>query len=187
MIEIVSSAFNIGGGSASVGGQHNGPMPHFGEDMTWIKGNHQIQFGGGIYQQRLNYFSGPDANGNATFTSQNTGLVLGDVMLGLYSSFVDGTIYGFYTRQFYDSLYAQDNWKITRRLTPELRPEMGAGILSALATAAERMRLFIPSAFAAGTHSTVFQNSPAGLFFPGRPAVYQRKCLSQLLQRARMG
>ena len=167
MINIASSAFNIGGGSAAVGGQHNGPMPHFGEDLTWIKGNHQFMFGGGIYQQRLNYFSGPDANGNASFTGQNSGLILGDVMLGLTSSFVDGTIYGFYTRQFYDSLYVQDNWKITPRLTlnygvrwePYLSPYNNRG----------ENETFIPSAFAAGTHSTVFQNSPAGLFFPGDP------------------
>ena len=167
MIEIVSSDFNIGGGSASIGGQHNGPMPHLTQDLTWIKGNHQILFGGGIYQQRLNYFSGPDANGNATFTGQNTGLILGDVMLGLTSTFVDGTIYGFYTRQFYDSLYAADTWKLSSRLTlnygvrwePYLSPYNSRG----------ENETFIPSAYAAGLHSSVFLNAPDGLFFPGDP------------------
>ncbi|MGA2713847.1 MAG: carboxypeptidase-like regulatory domain-containing protein [Bryobacteraceae bacterium] len=165
MIEIVSSAFNVGGGGASLGAQHNGPMPHLAEDLTWIKGNHQILFGGGIYQQRLNYLSGPNANGNATFTGSNSGLILGDVMLGLTSTFVQGTVYGFYDRQFYDSLYVADNWKITPRLTlnyglrwePYLSPYNSRG----------ENEVFSPSAFAAGTHSSVFVNAPAGLFFPG--------------------
>jgi hypothetical protein len=167
MIEIVATNFNIGGGAASVGGQHNGPMPHLAEDLTWIKGDHQILFGGGIYQQRLNYFSGPDANGNATFSGQSTGLVLADVLYGVTGTngWVDGTQYGFYTRQFYDSLYVSDNWKITPRLTlnygvrwePYLSPYNSRG----------ENETFIPADFAAGIHSVVFNNAPAGLFFPG--------------------
>jgi hypothetical protein len=34
-------------------------MPHLAEDLTWIKGDHQILFDGGIYQQRLNYSPAP--------------------------------------------------------------------------------------------------------------------------------
>ena len=162
-----TGAFNIGSGSASLGAQHNGPMPHLAEDVSWIKGNHQFTFGGGVYQQRLNYFSAVNANGTATFTSQNTGLILGDVMLGLPNTFAQGTVYGFYTRQFYDSLYAQDNWKITSRITlnygvrwePYLSPYNNRG----------ENEVFIPSAYAAGIHSNIFANAPAGLFFPGDP------------------
>jgi len=162
-----TGAFNIGSGSASLGAQHNGPMPHLAEDMSWIKGDHQISFGGGIYQQRLNYFSAVNANGTATFTAQNTGLILGDVMMGLPSTFAQGTVYGFYTRQFYDSLYVQDNWKITPRLTmnygvrwePYLSPYNDRG----------ENETYIPSLYAAGVHSSVFSNAPAGLFFPGDP------------------
>ena len=165
ILALSSPAFNIGGGSASLGAQHNGPMPHLAEDLTWIKGNHQFTFGGGIYQQRLNYFSAVNANGTATFGSQNTGLILGDVMMGLPSTFAQGTVYGFYTRQFYDSLYVQDNWKITPRLTlnyglrwePYLSPYNSRG----------ENEVFSPTAYAAGVHSTVFTNAPAGLFFPG--------------------
>ena len=160
-----TGAFNIGSGSASLGAQHNGPMPHFVDDVSWIKGNHQISFGGGIYQQRLNYFSAVNANGTATFTAQNTGLIFGDIMLGLPNTFAQGTVYGFYTRQFYDALYVQDNWKVTPRLTlnygvrwePYLSPYNNRGENEA----------FIPANYAAGIKTTVFQNAPPGLIFPG--------------------
>ena len=160
-----TGAFNIGSGSASLGAQHNGPMPHLAQDFTWIHGNHQVTFGGGIYQQRLNYFSAVNANGTATFSSANTGLLMGDIMMGLPNTFAQGTVYGFYTRQFYDSLYVQDNWKITPRLTlnygvrwePYLSPYNDRG----------ENEVFSPTAYAAGTKSVVFQNAPPGLFFPG--------------------
>jgi hypothetical protein len=86
-------------------------------------------------------------------------------MMGLPSTFAQGTVYGFYTRQFYDSLYVSDNWKITPRLTlnyglrwePYLSPYNNRG----------ENEIFSPAAYAAGTKSTVFSNAPAGLFFPG--------------------
>ena len=69
-------------------------------------------------------------------------------MLGLPATFAQGTVYGFYTRQFYDSLYVQDNWKVTPRLTlnygvrwePYLSPYNDRG----------ENENFIPALFAAG-------------------------------------
>ena len=52
--------------------------------------------------------------GTATFDGNTTGLLLGDFLMGRPVTFAQGTVYGFYTRQFYDSLYVQDNWKINR-------------------------------------------------------------------------
>src|SRR3989442_4017678 len=174
------SAFLIGGGAASPGAQHNGPMPSVVEDLSWIKGSHQFGFGGAIYQQRLNYFSGVNAVGTANFDGSRTpesvllpdgtrttkpGLVLADFMLGLPLTFNQGTVYGFYTRQYYDSLYAQDNWKVTPRLTlnygvrwePYLSPYNNRG----------ENEHFDFSLFTQNVHSKVFTNAPAGLAFPG--------------------
>ena len=132
-----------------------------------VSPSHQIGFGGSIYQQGLNYFSAGNAIGTITFSGQSSGLILGDFMLGLPSTFSQGTVYGFYTRQFYDSLYVQDNWKITPRLTlnygvrwePYLAPYNNR----------HENEYFSPALYAEGMHSTIFTDAPAGLFFPGDP------------------
>jgi hypothetical protein len=162
----VNGAFTLGLNS-SQGAQHNGPMPSLTEDMTWVKGAHQIGFGGSIYQQRLDYWSGGSAVGKATFDGSVTGLPLADFMLGMPVTLTQGTAYGFYTRQFYDALYLQDNWKVNSRLT------LNYGVrwepyLSYYNDRGENEN-FNPALFAAGVHSTVFINAPAGLFFPGDP------------------
>jgi hypothetical protein len=162
-----TGAFTFGAGNASPGAQHNGPMPSVVEDLSWIKGSHQFGFGGAIFQQRLNYWSGTNAVGTATFDGSRSGLVLADVMMGLPLTFAQGTNYGFYTRQFYDALYAQDNWKVTPRFTfnyglrwePYLAPYNDRG----------ENQHFDFNLFAQNVHSQVFANSPAGLVFPGDP------------------
>src|SRR5262249_12018463 len=164
-------AFLIGGGAAAPGAQHNGPMPSVVDDISWIKGSHQYRFGGAIYQQRLNYWASVNAVGSATFDGSRTanagvpGVILADFLMGLPVTFNQGTLYGFYIRQFYDSLYAQDSWKIHPRLTlnyglrwePYLSPYNNRG----------QNEHFDLDLFKQGVHSKVFVNAPAGLIFPG--------------------
>jgi hypothetical protein len=158
--------FAIGGGAASPGQSHNGPLWSINEDMNWIKGSHQITFGGSIYQQRLNYFSGVNAVGTANFDGSVSGSILADFMLGRPSTFAQGTIYGFYSRQYYEALYIQDSWKISSRLTANF------GVRWEPYTAVYQKydgqdAHFDQGLFAQNVHSTVYQNAPAGLVFSG--------------------
>jgi hypothetical protein len=166
----VASAFNIGGGAAAPGASHNGPLWSIGEDLNWVKGGHTIGFGGSIYQQRLNYWSGGGVNatGLANFDGSVSGLGVADFLLGRFSSWSQGTLYGYYSRQYYASLYVQDSWKINSRLTANF------GVRWEPYTAVYQSRTaqdnhFDQALFTQNVRSTYYQNSPAGLVFSGDP------------------
>jgi len=160
--------FAVGGGAASPGQSHNGPLWSIYEDLNWIKGAHQITFGGSIYQQRLNYFSGVNAVGTATFDGSVSGMILADYMLGRPATFNQGTIYGFYSRQYYQALYIQDSWKISSRLTANIgvRWEPYTAVYQKYGGQDAHFDLGL---FQQGTHSTVYPNAPPGMVFSGDP------------------
>jgi Carboxypeptidase regulatory-like domain/TonB dependent receptor len=163
---VAGSDFNIGGGPASPGQSHNGPNPSVSDDVSWVKGTHQFTFGGSLYFQQMNYYSGVNANGTATFTGAISGNILSDFLLGAPSGgFTQGTLFGFYDRQWYAALYAQDSWKVTPRLTVNVgvRWEPYTSVYNAYGQIVN----FNPALFAAGVKSSVYTNAPAGLNFPG--------------------
>ena len=161
----VTGAFGIGTSAAVPGESHDGPNPAVAEDLSWVKGSHQIGFGGSWYRQMMNYWSGLNGIGNSTYSGQITGLALADFMLGQAVSYNQGNIYGFYNRQNYIAVYAQDNWRVTRRLTVNygLRWEPYTAPYSKYG----QFSHFDPGLFAQDFHSSVFVNAPAGLAFPG--------------------
>jgi hypothetical protein len=159
--------FNIGT-SASVPGQsHDGLNPSVSDDVNWIHGNHQIGFGGHLYWQGMNYWSGLNGVGSFAFNGTITGLGMADFLTGNAVSYSQGTVYGFYNRQYYASMYAQDSWKVTPRLTLNygLRWEPYLSIYSKYG----QIHHFDPTLFAQNVHSSVFTNAPAGAVFPGDP------------------
>ena len=173
IIAIAASQFAIGGGAASPGESHNGPLWSIYDDVSWVHGAHQIGFGGSIYQQRLNYWSGVNAVGTANFDGSKTraigalnGYPLADFMLGLPTTFNQGTIYGFYSRQYYQALYIQDSWKITSRLTANfgVRWEPYTAVYQKYGGQDAH---FDAGLFAQGVKSTVYQNAPPGMVFSG--------------------
>ncbi|PWU04983.1 MAG: hypothetical protein C5B51_15540 [Terriglobia bacterium] len=163
----ITGAFGIGTSASVPGESHNGPNPSVAEDISWVKGSHQVGLGGSWYRQMMNYWSGLNGIGNATYSGQITGLALADFMLGQAVSFNQGNIYGFYNRQNYIALYAQDNWRLGPRVTlnyglrwePYTAPYSKYGQFSH----------FDAGLFAQNFHSSVFTNAPAGLAFPGEP------------------
>jgi len=163
----VTGAFGIGTSASVPGESHNGPNPAVAEDISWVKGSHQIGFGGSWYRQMMNYWSGLNGIGNATYSGQISGLPLADFMLGQAVSFNQGNIYGFYNRQNYMALYVQDNWKLTQRLMVSygLRWEPYTSPYSKYG----QFSHFDAGLFSQNFHSSVFTNAPAGLAFPGEP------------------
>jgi hypothetical protein len=164
----VTSAFAIGGPGASPGQSHNGPLWSVYDDVNWVKGSHQVGFGGSIYRQMLNYWSGTNGVGSATFDGSASGVPVVDFMLGRVGAFSHGTNYGFYSRQYYGALYIQDSWKITRRLTANygVRWEPYTAVYQKY----DHQDLhFDPALFTQNVRSTFYKNAPAGLVFSGDP------------------
>ena len=166
----VSGAFTVAGANANPGQSHNGPLWSVVDDFNWVRGSHQIAFGGSLYRQMLNYWSGVNGVGSATFATSAslTPIPLVNFMLGFPTAFSQGTNYGFYSRQYYGALYIQDSWKISRRLTANygVRWEPYTAVYQKY----DHQDLhFDPALFAQNVRSSFYKNSPAGLVFSGDP------------------
>ena len=165
---------NRGGGNAAVlnvtvGGEFTLPGTPYGvwnrgdqslrEIATWIKGKHEVQFGGEILRVRLPM--GNQYQESGVFDFENlTGSPLADFELGAVSSFTQGG--GLYLNftGYRESLFVQDSWKATSRL---------------LVTAGLRWDPFFPytdsegrvACFVPGAQSQRFPNAPVGMLFGG--------------------
>jgi hypothetical protein len=158
-------------GYASVGDPITGPRDTY-EDaidvsgaMTWIRGKHEMKFGGGYGHDSVNVLFGIATNGFfvfapvpftdafANFLEASPVVFLqggGDPSRGLRGNNLDG--------------YAQDTYKISSRLTVNvgLRYEVPFPYTEIR----NRTNLFEP-----GVQSVVMPNAPAGLVYPGDPGV----------------
>ncbi len=139
------------------------------EDMSLVRGAHQIGFGADFIRSYLNGTSGLNASGPFTFNGQvysgSAGLGLADFLLGKPSAFTQATTTLAFDRMNYFGLYVQDTWKLTPRLTVNYGVRWDPYL--PLSTKYGWTPHFDPSLFPQNTHSTVFLNAPSGLLFPG--------------------
>ncbi len=161
-------------GAWSTGANHtpgltNSTVFQFAEDLSWIKGSHQIGFGTNFIHSNMNYTASSAAPGSFNFNATNTGLSLGDFMTGKPSAWSQSQTSTQYPRQNYIGLYLQDTWKANSRLTLNtgLRWEPFLWPYDARA----RTPRFHKKWFDQGLRSTVFKNAPAGVLFAGDSGV----------------
>ena len=147
----------------------NGSFPtvtyQFSEDMSIVKGSHQIGFGANFIRGMMNDYSTRFANGQFAFNGQITGAAYGDLMAGTVGTFQQGSVSVFQPRAKYIGLYAQDSWKLTPHLSINygLRWEP----LIASPTKGGRLSVFQLDWFQKGIKSSIYPNAPAGTLFPG--------------------
>jgi hypothetical protein len=139
----------------------------FVDDISWVKGNHQIQFGANYIRPVHNIWIYLNAAGAFTFNGQFTSLPMADFLLGEPSSFAQNSVSLDRERQRYFGTYVQDTWKITPRLTFNygLRWEPYFGTVIAQGWVSH----FDMTKFLNNVHSTVYPNAPAGTIYPGDP------------------
>ena len=147
----------------------NSTIYQFAEDLSWVKGTHQLGFGVNHIHTLFNLAAGTSAPGSFTFSAQNTGLPLGDLMLGRPSAWSQNDVSPWYMRQNYIGLYLQDTWKTSSHLT------LNGGVrwepyLPAYDPHTKTAH-FEKSWFDQDLRSTVFKNAPAGVLFAGDAGV----------------
>jgi hypothetical protein len=139
------------------------------DDVSWVKGTHDLRFGGVIERSRVdlnNLFFQP-----AEFSFASINAFLSGV-LGNYTNnvaFRQGAGEFKNNRNLFSGIYAQDNYKVSRRLTLNL----GLRYEPALPwrETKGRQEQFRLSGLIAGVRSTQFPNAPPGVYFPGDPGV----------------
>ncbi|MGP8246841.1 MAG: TonB-dependent receptor [Bryobacteraceae bacterium] len=99
------------------------------DNISWTRGNHSFKFGGDVRRERFDTLKGTPFFGTevfgATYTSSSdspgSGLPLADYLLG-YPTFFQASPMEYWGRQrdTYFGIYAQDDWKVTRKLTLNL-------------------------------------------------------------------
>jgi hypothetical protein len=174
----ITNKFNIGGGTNSVSHFNDNTLA-FDDDITMLRGKHQIVFGGQWVQNQLNISNAYESNGTFTFDGRYglngpNGTTAGgdpnlDLMMGAMSAFQQSKMQQNALRAPIPSLYVQDTFHATTRLTmtgglrwaPEFMPT----------DVFNRGSIFSMSAFLANQFSSIYPNAPAGTLFYGDPGV----------------
>jgi hypothetical protein len=159
------------GGYASIGDPITGPRNtyqnsyDFSGSLTWVKGKHQLKFGGGYQYDQINVLQGIATNGFFVFSTFPVNNSFASFLFGQPVFFLQGG--GDFSRNLRGhafNLYAQDTWKVTPRLT--LNYGLRYEVPSPYTENRNRQNLWIP-----GRQSTVFPTAPVGLLYPGDKGV----------------
>jgi Carboxypeptidase regulatory-like domain len=135
------------------------------DDVSLVRGTHQIAIGGNVAHWRNNLNAEVFSNGVFTFNGQVTGLGLADFLTGNLSQIMETAPNTTYMSQYYFGVYFADAWRLTPRLNfnyglrwePRLSQVIRNGIIAN----------FSEQRYAAGQVSKAFVNAPAGFTYPG--------------------
>jgi hypothetical protein len=158
-------------GYASIGDPITGPRQTYQNSfdwsgsLTWIHGQHEFKFGGGFQHNQINVLQGIASNGFFVFAPFPISNAFASFLFGQPVFFLQGG--GDLSRGLRgnaSNAYAQDTYKVTRRLT--LNMGLRYDLPSPYTEIHNRQNLWVP-----GVQSKVFPNAPAGLLYPGDPGV----------------
>lgn len=162
------NGMTAGEGWLSQFNQHN---YQFGSTVTWLHGQHQVKVGFGVQKMRV-YQNNDQDNGGIRFNGafatgifgagnpNDTGSALADMLMGYSEGFSQTGILLEDVSNWADYLFAQDQWKITPRIT--LSPGLRYELYFPPTEANNKMSGFVP-----GHQSTQYPNAYLGMAFPG--------------------
>lgn len=140
------------------------------DGLHWVKGNHNLAFGGHVESSKFdvtNVYQSYGGFGFGTFGSYINAYA--NFLLGFMTSFQQGNYELVNDRNHFPSLYVQDSWRATRKLTLNygVRWELFAPWHNKIGN----LQLFDPAAYAANKGTGLFTTLPAGLLLTGDPGV----------------
>jgi hypothetical protein len=172
----------IGEGSSAFAGWGRNNYT-FNDDLHWVKGNHNISFGGHIELSKYDVtnvyqsYGGLSTGGSITQTLTIGGVkttfeypnAMANFLVGFLTGFTQGNFELVNDRAHFPGIYAQDSWKVTHRLTVDygLRWEDFTPWHNLISSEQE----FEPANYTAGTHTPRFSTLPAGMMLDGDPGV----------------
>lgn len=174
----VSNKFTLGCGTC-IAAVINDNAFNASDELTLVRGHHSITVGAEFVRNQLNFRSGFNSNGN--FSSSGVysgsgpsgGSTLGDAdldfLFGLQNSFQQSPQQQEALRGNIPSIYVQDTWHATPRLTLVAGVRWSPDFFPV--DYFNRGSVFSMSAFLAGQTSTVFPTAPAGSLFYGDKGV----------------
>jgi hypothetical protein len=114
-ISISGGTVGLGDGSGSLAKVNNNY--EYSQALSWVKGKHELKFGGSIMSRRFSFFSPSYPVGQMTFSGVYTGNGLADFLFGHpISSDIDITKF-FSLHRYMANVYMQDTWRVTPKLT----------------------------------------------------------------------
>ncbi len=134
------------------------------DDFSKVIGMHTLKFGGEFHFDQVNTFAIAQFNGSFLFFGSETGSDFADFLLGIPSQYNQSQLQGFYGRNKYAGLYAQDSWRLRANLT--LNYGLRWDRIEPWYEKYNQLAVFEP-----GKQSVVFPGAPAGILFPTDPGV----------------
>jgi hypothetical protein len=156
----VAGQFNVGVSTGTSGISH-GTTFQLADDVTIVKGKHQIGFGISGEMYKMVFYGTVYAQNQFIFGS------LSQFLLGTFNSNAFSVPNTLLQYKWFVSSYAQDTWKVSPKLTVNLglrwEPFLPPGSIN------NAVYNFSYDRFRAGQKTQIYTNSPAGLTFPGDP------------------
>ena len=156
----VTGAFNVGPGTGGEATAHSTPI-QLNDDISWVKGSHQINFGGGGAVSKMLFNGNVYAQTNWTFPN------LPQFLLGQFNTNSLSLPNTLDLQKWFVNAYVQDTWKVTPHLTVNL------GLRWEPFLPPSELRGYIYNFSLANminnVKTTQYVNAPPGLTFPGDP------------------
>jgi carboxypeptidase family protein len=144
------------------------------EDISLIRGAHQMNVGLSVIHSRNNFYANPIIDGDYAFNGQTSGLGLADFLLGLPSRNRQAPPSGTLMSSTYLASYIADTWKVTPRFTANLGVRWEPFIPQTVRNGT--VAIYSEERYKAGVKSTVFKNAPFGFYYPGDPGFPNASC-----------